>query len=252
VGWYRVIKTIKGHRYIYEQRTWREGKKVRTESRYIGPADGEVPRSTGERGDGRSNKAERVNTTAPIDPAVVERTFAALTAAVRKHPDSPPWGDEPNDRDLVERHEGIERCLEKLGVRLTRQPRRTYYDRLDDRVNIPAGAYFLELEEETATQTYYLTLLHEIVHWSGAPHRLARRKGQLFGDENYCREELVAEAGAVILAEQFGIAPSDRSRHADYFQFWLGRCSDPDAALTYARRHAEEARAVRFYDLGTP
>lgn len=37
---YRVTKTIKGRHYIYEQRTWREGKRVRTESRYIGPADG--------------------------------------------------------------------------------------------------------------------------------------------------------------------------------------------------------------------
>jgi hypothetical protein len=37
---YNVIKTIKGRRYIYEQRTWREGKRVRTENRYIGPLDG--------------------------------------------------------------------------------------------------------------------------------------------------------------------------------------------------------------------
>jgi uncharacterized protein YeeX (DUF496 family) len=37
---YRVIKTVKGRRYMYEQRTWREGKRVRTESRYIGPLDG--------------------------------------------------------------------------------------------------------------------------------------------------------------------------------------------------------------------
>ncbi len=35
MDWYRVVKTIKGHRYIYEQRTWREGKHVRTESRYV-------------------------------------------------------------------------------------------------------------------------------------------------------------------------------------------------------------------------
>lgn len=41
---YRVIKTVKGRRYIYEQRTWREGKRVRTESRYIGPADDGVRR----------------------------------------------------------------------------------------------------------------------------------------------------------------------------------------------------------------
>src|ERR1051326_442648 len=37
---YRVIKTVKGRRYIYVQRTWGEGKRVRTESIYIGPADG--------------------------------------------------------------------------------------------------------------------------------------------------------------------------------------------------------------------
>ena len=39
-AWYRVIKTIKGHRYVYEQRTRREGTHVRTENRYVGPADG--------------------------------------------------------------------------------------------------------------------------------------------------------------------------------------------------------------------
>jgi antirestriction protein ArdC len=37
-GWYRVVKTIKGHRYLYEQRTWRDGRQVRTQSRYIGRA----------------------------------------------------------------------------------------------------------------------------------------------------------------------------------------------------------------------
>jgi hypothetical protein len=36
--WYTVIKTIKGYRYLYRQRTWRDGTRVRTESQYIGPA----------------------------------------------------------------------------------------------------------------------------------------------------------------------------------------------------------------------
>jgi hypothetical protein len=34
---YVVIKTINGRQYRYEQRSWREGKRVRTESRYLGP-----------------------------------------------------------------------------------------------------------------------------------------------------------------------------------------------------------------------
>lgn len=36
---YRVIKTIRGRRYLYEQRSWREGKRVRTQSRCLGPLD---------------------------------------------------------------------------------------------------------------------------------------------------------------------------------------------------------------------
>lgn len=36
---YVVIKTVRGRRYRYLQRSWREGKRVRTESKYLGPAN---------------------------------------------------------------------------------------------------------------------------------------------------------------------------------------------------------------------
>jgi hypothetical protein len=39
MGWYTVTKTIKGRKYTYRQRTWREGGKVRTQSVYLGPAN---------------------------------------------------------------------------------------------------------------------------------------------------------------------------------------------------------------------
>jgi hypothetical protein len=41
MGWYHVVKTVKGHRYLYLQRSWREGTRVRTESRYVGPVSGD-------------------------------------------------------------------------------------------------------------------------------------------------------------------------------------------------------------------
>ena len=37
---YFVIKTLKGRRYLYWQRSYRQGRRVRTASTYIGPADG--------------------------------------------------------------------------------------------------------------------------------------------------------------------------------------------------------------------
>ncbi len=37
MGWYIVRKKIKGNMYLYRQRTYREGGKVRTESQYLEP-----------------------------------------------------------------------------------------------------------------------------------------------------------------------------------------------------------------------
>ncbi|MGD0643266.1 MAG: hypothetical protein ABSC22_21205 [Roseiarcus sp.] len=39
MSWYIVIKTIKGRRYRYRQRTWRENGRMRCKSEYIGPVD---------------------------------------------------------------------------------------------------------------------------------------------------------------------------------------------------------------------
>jgi hypothetical protein len=37
MDYYRAVKTIKGRRYVYLQRTWREGRRVRCHCRYMGP-----------------------------------------------------------------------------------------------------------------------------------------------------------------------------------------------------------------------
>src|SRR3954451_2901075 len=100
MGWYRVVKTIKGHRYIYEQRTWREGKHVRTESRYVGPADDGTPLGPiggdgscrrEKAGSQASDSAEVTTTTTPqppfvgaandLSPTLIAETFATLATS---------------------------------------------------------------------------------------------------------------------------------------------------------------------------
>ena len=49
-GMYIVIKTIKGRQYQYQQRTYREGGRVRTESVYMGPIGGGIRRQKAGRG----------------------------------------------------------------------------------------------------------------------------------------------------------------------------------------------------------
>jgi hypothetical protein len=38
MGWYTVTKTIKGRKYLYLQMTYRDGGKVKTKNKYLGPA----------------------------------------------------------------------------------------------------------------------------------------------------------------------------------------------------------------------
>ena len=48
-GMYIVIKTIKGRQYQYQQRTYREAGRVRTESIYVGPVGGGIRRPKAKR-----------------------------------------------------------------------------------------------------------------------------------------------------------------------------------------------------------
>ena len=42
--WYRTIKTIRGHQYIYDQSTRRVGRQILTKNRYIGSVGGRAIR----------------------------------------------------------------------------------------------------------------------------------------------------------------------------------------------------------------
>lgn len=46
MNWYRVTKTIRGKKYDYWQKTYREGGRVKTLNKYIGPATPSTPSPT--------------------------------------------------------------------------------------------------------------------------------------------------------------------------------------------------------------
>ena len=85
---------------------------------------------------------------------------------------------------------------------------------------------------------YYATALHELVHWSGAPHRLDRTKGKRFADAAYSFEELVAELGAAFLCANHNI--SGDLRHAGYIQSWLKCLKDDSKAIFKASALAQK------------
>ena len=103
---YRVIKTIKGRRYIYEQRTRREGKRVRTFSRYIGPADGSVQRVTSLLAAQRLSREDRAMASA-------ERIAERVAQFQREQ-----FGQTAEERSAREQQEHLDQLYDRYGLTL--------------------------------------------------------------------------------------------------------------------------------------
>jgi antirestriction protein ArdC len=97
---------------------------------------------------------------------------------------------------------------------------------------------------------YYGTLLHELVHWTGAEKRLDREKGKRFGDDAYAMEELVAEIGAAFMCAEFGIESTTRDDHASYIKNWLEVLQKDKKAIVSAASMAEKAVAFMQEKVG--
>jgi antirestriction protein ArdC len=113
-----------------------------------------------------------------------------------------------------------------------------------DWIEMPDRNRFCGTYTSSATESYYAVLLHELVHWTGAAHRLDRTIDGRFGSSTYAVEELVAELGAAFLCADLGIANEPRLDHAAYVQSWLKVLKSDSKALFVAAKEA--SRAVDF------
>ena len=94
------------------------------------------------------------------------------------------------------------------------------------------------LEQFNSVDDFHATQLHELVHWTGHPSRLARKCGS-FGSSDYAKEELVAEMGSAFLCDWCGIK-SDL-QHPEYIATWLGVLADDTSAVIFAATQAQKA-----------
>ena len=125
------------------------------------------------------------------------------------------------------------------------------YRRPEDRIDMPERGLFVGSPTSTPTETYYSTLLHELVHWTGAPHRLDRNFGSRFGDGAYAAEELVAEIGAAFLCADLKVSNEPRQDHAAYLSIWLQILKKDAMAIFKAARLASQA-SEHLIALSTP
>lgn len=96
------------------------------------------------------------------------------------------------------------------------------------------------LDQYSSEEAAITTLVHEFIHWTGGESRLNRCQSGKFGSEDYATEELVAEAGAWLLAVELGL-PFKPQNSANYLASWASKTKEPEKALDKALSDAQKA-----------
>lgn len=121
-------------------------------------------------------------------------------------------------------------------ARLPESGARAFYRPSTDEIQMPPRANF------DSAQDYYATLFHEMVHSTGHVSRLNRiRQTAAFGEEDYGREELVAEIGSAMLCGRCGFAPATLDNSKAYVAGWLRAIKGNPGMLVSAASAAQKA-----------
>lgn len=110
-----------------------------------------------------------------------------------------------------------------------------------DKIYMPYPTLFVTDENHSATDAWYATLFHELIHWTGHPQRLNRERHRKFGDKVYANEELIAEMGSAFLCSAFDISTRQYTDHASYIAHWLKVLKENKYAVVKAAGDASKA-----------
>jgi antirestriction protein ArdC len=151
--------------------------------------------------------------------------------------------DAPQPLGPIERLEAVDRFIVATGASIQHGGDRAFYRPSTDHIQMPEEGLFCGTDTMTRSEGYYATVTHELTHWSGAKHRLARDMGKRFGDAAYAAEELVAEIASAFLCAELGITQDTRADHAQYLAQWLTLMKADSRAVFAAAAKASEAVA---------
>lgn len=118
-----------------------------------------------------------------------------------------------------------------------------YYSPANDEIVLPLRQVF---KDENA---FCSVAAHEMIHSTGHPTRLNREMSAVFGSENYAKEEVVAELGAIFLLSNLGVKIDSEhfQQHSNYLKNWLDVLKKDYNELFRVAKQSELA-ADRVYD----
>ena len=127
----------------------------------------------------------------------------------------------------------------KLKFKNDKPSGRAYYSPTFDEVVVPMLSQFTEAEE------YYSTTFHELTHSTMPPYRCDRKAENdhaFFGNEDYSREELVAELGSAMICNAITLDCEKAFKNSvAYSQGWLKALHNDNKMIVWAASRAEKA-----------
>lgn len=129
----------------------------------------------------------------------------------------------------------VEHWVARAGARVRIGGASAFYSPVTDAIHVPPAEAFLSDEHFEAT------ILHEILHFTGAKSRLDRLSDYFTDRGARAREELTAEIGSAILGAMIGLRPDHLEDHAAYVADWLKLLRDDPKAFFSAAAKAQTA-----------
>jgi len=133
--------------------------------------------------------------------------------------------------------EAAQKIIDATGAIISHGASGASFSDKSDSIAVPFQSDF-----ETA-ELYYGTMFHELVHWTGAEHRLNRPNVATYFDDikNRAREELTAELGAAFLSTYVGIETTPAPNHAQYLNAWIEALENDNNEIFAAANDAQAA-----------
>jgi antirestriction protein ArdC len=137
--------------------------------------------------------------------------------------------------DEFQQIDAAETVLKRSGAIIREEGDKAFYRPSTDQIHMPERTRFSSEIE------FYSVALHELTHWTGAEHRLARDFSGRFGTEAYAFEELIAELGSAFLNADLGFFAATIPNHAGYIEAWLRVLKNDKRAIFTAANQASKA-----------
>jgi antirestriction protein ArdC len=160
------------------------------------------------------------------------RSFTVFNAS---QVDGLPEGLVPPPREVSdwEGCEAAETLISASGASIQYGGSKAFYAPSMDLIQLPDRVSFV------SSTAYYQVALHELSHWTGAPHRCNRPLLGRAHIESYAYEELVAELGSAFLCNHCGLPGV--TQHASYIESWLKALRDDKKLIFSAASLAQKA-----------